>query len=571
MKSTRTCQAKSSGIRACAYSGDNCVLLAFSLDPGKTGRLAGFAIRRRGTKGGWQWLNNRINFASNYTKDTTAEDRDWTPSNVAPFQKFWWVDFPPDIHGGDVEYEITAMRFTGKDTSRLEPGQTVTLKVPVGPFSKDALEVAFTRGYMCSQAYAAKFNNAPIAPDKRTISYNTAKYEKQYAWLGAHAREALNSFLDKCLKDKNTTIDVFAYDFDEPGIISAMEKFGPRLRLILDNAELHTETGALENTAFARLKKSAGAANTKRGKFGRFQHNKVIIRKVNGKPRSVLAGSTNFSVNGLYINANNIMVFDTPGVAGRYQAAFDEAFANNVSAGEFKKNEIACKEWPAPSGKPCGASFSFAPHAKPTFSLDRLGEALKNVESSVLFAVMEMGGGGNVLSTLRDLHSSGKVFSYGVTERLPKTGSSKGVKVFTGSNRGNGVLVPAGALNKLVPEPFRKEATGGSAHKIHHKFVVVDFNGKNPMVFAGSSNLAEGGEQANGDNLVTFCDPDVAACFAVEAIRLVDHYAFRAAIQKASDNKPLCLKTDSDNWWAPYYDADSIKSRERRLFAGEDT
>lgn len=36
----------------------------------------------------------------------------------------------------------------------------------------------------------------------------------------------------------------------------------------------------------------------------------------------------------------------------------------------------------------------------------------------------------------------------------------------------------------------------------------LDFNGKNPAVFAGSPNLSTGGEHENGDDFVVFRDPD---------------------------------------------------------------
>ena len=46
----------------------------------------------------------------------------------------------------------------------------------------------------------------------------------------------------------------------------------------------------------------------------------------------------------------------------------------------------------------------------------------------------------------------------------------------------------------------------GSGHQIHHKFVVCGFNGDDPVVYCGSSNLALGGEQHNGDNLLEIHD-----------------------------------------------------------------
>jgi hypothetical protein len=102
---------------------------------------------------------------------------------------------------------------------------------------------------------------------------------------------------------------------------------------------------------------------------------------------------------------------------------------------------------------------------------------------------------------------------------------------------------------------------------IHNKFVVVDFNDENPVVFAGSSNLAEGGEEENGDNLVCFADAGVAETYAVEAIRLIDHYRFRAVQKEATDDAPLALKRSAAEWVPPYYDRSDARYLERTLFA----
>jgi hypothetical protein len=105
---------------------------------------------------------------------------------------------------------------------------------------------------------------------------------------------------------------------------------------------------------------------------------------------------------------------------------------------------------------------------------------------------------------------------------------------------------------------------------IHDKFVVVDFNGAKPAVFTGSSNLAKGGEEANGDNLLAIYDADVATGYAVEGIRLVDHYHFRMLQQQHSDAKPVTLQgpgaAAKQAWFAPYYDKNNVKYTARMLF-----
>ena len=52
--------------------------------------------------------------------------------------------------------------------------------------------------------------------------------------------------------------------------------------------------------------------------FKGLQHNKVLIAKRNGAAVKVLFGSTNFSFRGLYIQANNALVFRDAGAAGLF-------------------------------------------------------------------------------------------------------------------------------------------------------------------------------------------------------------------------------------------------------------
>ena len=113
--------------------------------------------------------------------------------------------------------------------------------------------------------------------------------------------------------------------------------------------------------------------------------------------------------------------------------------------------------------------------------------------SSVLFAVMEPNGGGPVLGSLREIAEQPTMFSYGTVE------TDRGLAVQK-PNGEMGDMTRYAALNKNVPaNRSRKNSTVGQASTSMSKFVVVDFNGANPVVFTGSSNLAAGGEQDNGD------------------------------------------------------------------------
>ena len=102
------------------------------------------------------------------------------------------------------------------------------------------------------------------------------------------------------------------------------------------------------------------------------------------------------------------------------------------------------------------------------------------------------------------------------------------------------------------------------------------------MVYCGSSNLALGGEQANGDNLIAIYDDDIVTVFTIEALALVDHFDFLDRSSEKSGKAPVKIKlasqqqqavdagwflSTSDRWTRPYYDANDLHSVDRQLFA----
>jgi phosphatidylserine/phosphatidylglycerophosphate/cardiolipin synthase-like enzyme len=573
MANTYRISGSRDGLTVTSYRGDGSVLLGFDLDKHLTKDLAGFAVRLTPPGGEPFYLKNRLSFERPIRHDSTPEDRQaaWTDSDRAPFQRFRWQHFPTDVTAGIYKYEVIAMYFSGRDGGPLEHGPAADVSLDLVPADFGSCRIGFTRSYVSSQAYANRFGNKELRKQPKTLTYNTAEYADQYRFLGYTARRMIFSFLDEALRDRALTLDAFVYDIDEPDIVHALEKLGSRLRVFMDDAPLHTESHALEPEVKRRLIHSAGDRNVHTGHFKRFAHNKVLIQRKNGKPVKVLTGSANFSVRGLYVQANNVLIFDDDVTAGQYGAVFDQVW-EDPSAAAFAACRLA-QAW-TPRRLKAGLppfELCFSPHKNAAISLKKVADAIDAAESSVLFAVMELGGGGAVLSKLKTMAAKGKLFSYGVTQhvQVKKTKGqteeqTTGVSVH-GGGTGAGVLVPFAFLSKNVPPPFDKEVSGGAGQVLHNKFVVVDFNGPNPAVFTGSSNLADGGEKSNGDNLIAIYDRAIATMYGVETIRLVDHYRFRAAI-KGAKSKPLLLKSGKEKWWAPYYDPKNIKNTERILF-----
>jgi phosphatidylserine/phosphatidylglycerophosphate/cardiolipin synthase-like enzyme len=545
------------GLTLKAYRGDGAALLAFDVDEHLKDDLAGFAVECDPPDAGSYMLKNRLNFSQRVTTDTTPGQRRWTDTDKAPLQTFRWVHFPKDVTPGDFTYKATAMLYRKGTQTSVEPGPSAEVSLELMDEGFANLDVGFTRGFLSSQAYADRFDNAPFQPDDPTISFSTKPFERRWNWLGFHARRLIFDFLEEARSDSSIELDVFAYDLDEPDFIRALKAVGPRMRLFLDDSKDHKKEGAPELDARELLTKSAGEANVKTGHFGRFAHDKVLIQKRRGRALKVLTGSANFSIRGLYVQSNNVLVFDDLTTAGLYEQAFQASWDD---AADFEDSPIASR-WFERHGRGLPSfEVSFAPHKDANLSLKPVAEAIRDADSSVLFAIMDVGqGSGPVLDEIRRLPKRRELYAFGTTQR------ASGSLQVRASGRPS-TFIPFDYLRAKTPEPFRPEIAGGPGQVIHHKFVVVDFNDTDPVVYAGSSNLAAGGEAENGDNLIALHDRNIATTYAVEAVRLLDHYRFRAAMKTATGKQPLRLKRRDEHWADAYFKKTNARCLERQLF-----
>ncbi|HEX4846574.1 MAG TPA: phospholipase D-like domain-containing protein, partial [Novosphingobium sp.] len=134
------------------------------------------------------------------------------------------------------------------------------------------------------------------------------------------------------------------------------------------------------------------------------------------------------------------------------------------------------------------------------------------------------------------------------------------------------------ALSGKLPEPFRSESAGGGGVKMHHKFIVIDFDKPTARVYTGSFNFSYAADQLNGENLLLFRDRRIATAYMVEAVRIFDSYRFRVkqaetkkkAAGDAAQPKRMSLrkppKTGEEAWWLRFW-TDPNKVRDRELFA----
>jgi phosphatidylserine/phosphatidylglycerophosphate/cardiolipin synthase-like enzyme len=170
-----------------------------------------------------------------------------------------------------------------------------------------------------------------------------------------------------------------------------------------------------------------------------------------------------------------------------------------------------------------------------------------------------------MLDAFNKLAKKSSVFVYGISDR--KVGGLD----FQKPNGTVAQVFPA-ALSKNVPKPFSKEPTGGGGIRLHHKFVVIDFDKPSARVYLGSYNFSSTADLKNGENLLLIRDRRVAVSYMVEALRIFDHYHFRVVQQEAKTaRKELALKKPPRKpgevaWWKEDY-KDPRKIRDRELFA----
>jgi hypothetical protein len=281
----------------------------------------------------------------------------------------------------------------------------------------------------------------------------------------------------------------------------------------------------------------------------------------------------------MYVNSNHVITIEDATIAEQYAKVFDDSLTAVNQGTAYAKTPDAAKTFSFSLPGISEIEITFSPHTAADAQkvlegiADRVEAESKQSKStgSVFFAVMDLSSSGPATQKLLEVHAEQDIFSYGITDTtngiaLYKPGSAKGV------------LVTGKPASTFLPPPFNQVPGVGIGHQVHHKFVVCGFNRDDAVVYCGSSNLAAGGEQKNGDNLLAIHDTDVATAFMIEAVALVDHFQFLDNSQKPGTKVKVASKVQmaadagwflstTDKWAGPYYDPSDLKCIDRKLFA----
>jgi phosphatidylserine/phosphatidylglycerophosphate/cardiolipin synthase-like enzyme len=547
------------------HRGDGMCLVAMDWRNGKPPLdFVGFAIESRPPGGNAFFpLNNRLTFAGSEGEDNPVR----FSTLVSPIQKFRWVHFPRNANlEGAFTYRVTPIFMDEEDRlSQGEPQEAdIELRRETYP---GQVNITFTRGFVSSQAFVDKFEKfgeiktllPTTAKDGLKFKATHSKKDEALAWMGFEARETILDLLDQALKEK-AEVRVVAYDLSEPEVVGRLEKLKKNLRIIIDDSAEHGADESGETQSTKRLRKSAGAANVKRQHMKRLQHNKMII--VNGKTtKKVVFGSTNLSWRGLYVQANNAFVVEGKKAVELALSAFDNYFDNESAFGSTPSAELTSLGL-----KNIDAKVAFSPHSKSNALLAKIGEDIDDTSSSLFYSLAFLSiTPGIVREALKKVSKKPGVFVYGIADK--KVGGFD-------LQMPNGNIAPvfAASLEKEVPAPFNKEPAGGGGNRMHHKFLVIDFDKPTARVYLGSYNFSIPADVSNGENLLVIRDRRIAVSYMVEALRIFDHYHFRVKqreTKKAKKRLELAKpprEPGEKPWFARDY-TEPRRIRDRTLFS----
>jgi len=554
------------------HRGDGMTLLAMNWKAVKPPRdFVGFALEYKEPGGDRFWvIKNRINFPN---PDGTV-NKERTSSRLSPIQKFRWVHFPVNAEKeGRFTYRVTPVFMSASGELSYGEAQEAGIVLARETYP-GKLNVTFTRGFVSSQAFVDRYvtdtdGMSTLIPDEADAGLQFVpthpKADEALQWMGFEARSAILEVFDAAIADKTALVRVVCYDLNDPAIVSRLEQLKGRLQIIIDDSKDHKPVTAAESQSAGRLVATAGADQVKRQHMSNLQHNKTVV--VDGKDVKVaICGSTNFTWRGQFVQSNNAIVVRGKKAIQPFIDAFENYRKNDFVKG-FGPTESA--DWQSLQLAGIKGKITFSPHSKDKGVLQSVADDILSAKSSVFYSLAFLNQtGGAVTDAIKEVTRKEGIFVYGISDK--RTG---GLDV----HLPDGKVAPvfAANLSANLPEPFKSEPTAlsgnGAGTRMHHKFVVIDFDKPTARVYMGSYNFSKPADNENGENLLLITDRRIAVSYMIQALTIFDHYHFRVLQAKAdASDKPIQLKRAPEagqkTWWDEDY-TDPRKILDRKLFA----
>ncbi len=535
--------------RVKAYAGTNGVLLAIDLAEPRRKGLLGFAIEKQQGSKPWLFLFNSLTFPG---KAHTSPQFHATPSDLAPLQRFRWADYAVNP-GVTIHYRVH-LAYGTADAPQLGEFLEVTLTTDNGLPAGQS--VIFNRAVAASQAFQRKFADvdALLSANKKLPIEEWPDAPRQWLENGLLAR--LLGFIERA-EDGQWALDIAIYEYQLQVIVDAVNaafERGVKLR-VLYHAQPDEDTTAMNE---ANLEKIPAANKRGRVTHNIFHNKFMVLSRLDAagqhQPEAVLCGSTNFTPNGVYRQANVVHVLDDAQVGASYLQTFEQVWAAPADVG-------ATRQWLTENNpmQPDQALFAgFSPRSGQG-DLREFVEIIDAAKKDLLF-VTAFALPDEVLNALLG-QPNDDILRYGLQNTVSR---------ITGFHADRTAQFAATALLNTGLEGWLKENMKGQKGNllVHTKAIVVDFTSDSPTIISGSHNLSEAASNGNDENyLIIRGDTDLADRYGLELLRFYEHYRFRYFAKKLSlkQVRPLAL---DDSWTDDYYLDGDLRMLSRLRFAG---
>lgn len=534
--------------RVKAYAGTNGVLLAMDLAEPRRNGLLGFAIEKQQGAKPWLFLFNSLTFPG---KAHTFPRFHATPSDIAPLQKFRWADYA--VNPGMTLHYRVHLAYGTADAVQL--GESLQLTITSDDGQPSNQSVMFNRAVAASQAFQRKFPelDALISANKHMPIEAWPDAPRQ--WLENGLLAHLLGFIERAVDDQ-WALDIAIYEYQLQAIVDAVNAAfarGVQVR-VLYHARPDDEDTTINQASLAALPPASKRGRVTHNIF----HNKfIVLSRVDAsgqQPEAVLCGSTNFTANGVYRQANVVHVLDDESVAASYLQTFEQVWVQPDDLG-------ATRDWvsehnPINPQQPLFAGFSPRTGGADLQEFVRIiGAAKKDVLFVTAFSLPDA-----VLNALLG-QPHDDILRYG----LQNTASR-----ITGFHADRSAEFAATALLNTGLEGWLRENMKGQKGNllVHTKAVVTDFTSDSPTIISGSHNLSASASNGNDENyLIIRGDTDLADRYGLELLRFYEHYRFRYFAKKLALKQVSPLAVD-DRWTNDYYVEGDLRQLSRLRFAG---
>jgi phosphatidylserine/phosphatidylglycerophosphate/cardiolipin synthase-like enzyme len=525
-----------------------------------------------------------------------------------PVQKFYWKDVCARLVGdktGNYTFRYKVVPLEGSPGA-LKPMASLpmltTNEVTISGICSASVTVIFNRGLISTQhvSEALKGNVSKGSLLKAiAVPGNQLRLDLAGDILGT-----LTNFVARART--NGSIYAALYELTDVELVQSLVKAGHKLNIVLANIVGKPKPGGSEEVAGendpseTKLKASAASLLYRKPPSGHIVHNKFLIYvDAGGSPQAVLTGSCNWTDTGLCAQTNNSIVIEDPLVATRYMAYWQKLQADekaheagspfqdkplrsfnatekNLSLDKGSDDASTLTSYFSPN-TPKQRSKSKGTEVCPVDMKDLSGRVMA-AKNAVLFlafipgtpsitefaaAAQKAHKGLFVRGCVTSPDAAGN-FYYDLKGTSPPK-KQKGVKNPAAPQDAR--VISANALDKTVPDGWKKELLNAGFAITHDKIVVIDPFANDCVVVTGSHNLGYQASYNNDENLVLIeGNKKLAMAYATHVLDVYDHFSWRWTVNQGT-SIDAHLKTTPDDWLSWYFDAQgNIKTAQLKFW-----